>query len=167
MLLENDLPPPPSLRPKVFLGLWDTIASSFPSSCRKVNPCTNWCLAKTQAKRRWQSPGTIGASSHLMTWCVCAPQCPFLPMPISLSFLNCTLTLASLAWELFSTRLMMTELLPSLPMPVGVWQRLRPTTMPINWSFSPLSGPWSRNLKNICMDQLSTSISKTAPWHAF
>ena len=68
---------------------------------------TDMWQVKLQARRRWQSPGMTGASSFSMTWSICAPWPPFLPMLISLSLLNCTPILVGLAWGLSSTRLMM------------------------------------------------------------
>ena len=62
-----------------------------------------------------------------------------------------------------STRLMMIKLMPSFPIPVGVWQRLGPTTPPIDWSFSPLSGPWLRNSMSIFMHWPLMSIPTTTP----
>ena len=81
--------------------------------------------------------------------------------------INCTLMLLGLTWGLSSTRPVMMGLTPSLPIPVGVWPRLRPITQPTNMHFSPLSGPWLRNFMNTFMDWILTSILITTPWHTF
>ena len=111
----------------------------------------NLHLARMQARVRQWSLGMTGASSHSMTWSICASQHLFLSMAILQSLLNCSPTLVGLASGLSftSTRLMMTGSMPSSP--VGVWQRLRPITSPINWSFSPLCGLWLRNFMSIFM----------------
>ena len=77
---------------------------------------------------------------------------------------NSTLMHTGLAWGLSSTRLIMMELMLSSLMPVEVWQGLRPTTPPINWSFSLLSGKWLKNPIGIFMDQPLTCIPITTPW---
>ena len=55
MLLENGLPPPPSLRSEVFLGSWDTIAASLPNSHRCPNPAQTdiWQKCRHQVAVTW------------------------------------------------------------------------------------------------------------------
>ena len=61
--------------------------------------------------------------------CLCTTV-PILAYAISQSLSSSIPALVGLAWGLSSTRLMTMVLMPSLPMLVGVWQRLNPTTPP-------------------------------------
>ena len=167
MLSKSGPPPPLSPRSRAFLGSWDTIASLSPSLLRWPDTCMNWYLARMQVRSGLPSPGMTGVSRPWMTCSACAPQHPFMPMPILQSLLNCTLMPVDLVWGLSSARLMMMGMMPSLPMPARVWQRLRPIIPPINWSFSPLSGLWLRNFISIFVEQPLMPIPTITPWCPF
>ena len=112
-----------------------------------------------QARRKWVD--RCQQSFDELKWlCTIAPDLAW----ISPGLLNYIPMLVGLAWGLSSTRLMMMVWMLSLPMPVGVWQRLNLITLPTNLSFLPLNGLWLRNSTNTCMDQLLMSIQTIIPW---
>ena len=138
--LENGLPLPLSQRSRASWSLWGITAGSSPSLQKWPDLYTNWHPMKKQARRRQPSPGMTVASSHSMTWSGCALWHLFLPMLILGGLSSSIPTFAGMAWGQSSIRLPMMGPMLSKPMPVGVWQRLKPTTPPMNWSFHPKVG---------------------------
>ena len=124
------------------------------------------------------SSKNVGKKRAAITWnnryqwsfnklkCLCTTA-SFWPMMTLPSMSSCTLMLAGLAWGLFSSRPMTTGLMPSSPMPAGVWPRLRPITEPTNWSFLLLSGLLLRSSISTPMGWPLTFILTTIPWPTF